>query len=192
MALVNAYATLADLKARLDITSSYNDVDLEQVIEAASRQIDGWCGRSFFDASEPQRLTADACDLLILPGDLNELTSIAIDRDGDGTYETSWEVTDVDLQPHPGPYQVVRPRNGKVFPTHRYAVQINGVWGFGEAAPPPIREACLLQAARLYKRKDAPFGVTGSPEHGQLQTISRIDPDVKELIAPFIRHWMVV
>lgn len=192
MAIVNPYATLEDLKARLDIENTDMDAILEQIIEAASRQVDGWCRRTFTDGDAVRSLTADSGCLMILPEDLFEITSIAVDRDGDGVYETPWETTDVDTQPYPGPYQVLRPRNGKSFPTHRYAVQVTGLWGFGGDVPPAIREATLLQAARLYKRKDAPFGIAGTADHGQLQTISKIDPDVKELIAPFIRHSMVV
>lgn len=192
MAIVNGYCTLEEIKARLDITGTEHDTVLEQMIEAASRQIDGWCGRAFTDSDSNRRLTADAHDLLILPEDLFEITAIAVDYDGDGVYERTWDITDVDLQPYPGPYQVLRPRNGYAFPTHCYAIQIIGLWGFGADVPPTIREACLLQVARLYKRKDAPFGVTGSAEHGQLQTISRIDPDVNELIKPYIRNLMVV
>lgn len=188
----NTYATIRDLKARLDIINDDFDVDLEQILEAASRQIDGWCGRAFTAGDTVRRLTADSGFLMILPEDLYEITAIAVDRDGDGVYETSWEVTDVDTQPYTVPHQVLRPRNGRVFPSHRYAVQVTGLWGFGGDVPPAIREACLLQSARLYKRKDAPFGVAGTADHGQLQTISRVDPDVKELIAPFIRHPMVV
>lgn len=188
----NMYATLEDLKARLNITSETLNTDLEQVLEAASRYIDGLCGRVFFPGDEPRRLTADSYCLLILPDDLHGITSIAVDRDGDGVYETPWQVSDVDSQPYPGPWQVLRPRNGKSFPTHRYAVQIVGDWGFGADTPPAIREATLLQAARLWKRKDAPFGVTGNAEHGQLQTISRVDPDVYELVKPFVRNAMVV
>lgn len=190
--MVNPYASLQDLKARLDITGSEGNYVLEQVLEAASRQVDGWCGRTFAEGDVVRRLTADSYCLMILPEDLYEITAIAVDRDGDGIYETPWLVTDVDGQPFQGPVQVLRPRNGKVFPTHRYAVQVTGLWGFGSDVPPAIREATLLQAARLYKRKDAPFGVAGTADHGQLQTISRVDPDVKELIAPFVRDPMVV
>lgn len=186
------YATIHDLKARLDIINDDFDVDLEQILEAASRYVDGLCGRVFTDGSDTRILTADNPCMLILPDDLHALTSIAIDRDGDRTYETVWDVSDIDMQPFPGPYQVLRPRNGKSFPTHRYAVQIVGDWGFGADTPPAIREATLLQAARLWKRKDAPFGVTGNAEHGQLQTISRVDPDVYELVKPFVRNAMVV
>lgn len=189
-----AYASLDQLKARLDITGTADDAVLTEILDAASRQVDGWCGRAFgaAEATEARMMTADDWDLLILPYDLYELTAIEVDRDGDRVYETTWDVTDVDMQPHEAPYRVLRPANGKAFPTFAYAVKLTGNWGYGADVPAPIREATLLQAARLFKRKDAPFGVTGSPEHGQLQTISRIDPDVKELLAPYTRLGMVV
>src|SRR5690606_12441292 len=189
---MTTHATLDELKMRLDITGDQDDAVLSSVLEAASRQVDGWCGRPFESGTGARQLTAYTWRLLILPDDLHAVTAIAVDRDGDRVYETAWQLTDIDLSPYPGPYQVVRPRGGKAFPTHSYAVQITGDWGFGSEAPAPIREATLLQAIRLYKRKDAPFGVTGSAEHGQLQTISRVDPDVKELIAPFVRNPMAV
>lgn len=192
MAIENGYATLADLKARLDITSTNEDAVLEQVIEAASRQIDGWCGRAFFSGEGTRYVTADNPNMVILPDDLHTLTELATDRDDDRVYETVWPVDAIDMQPFPGPYQILRPRRGYAFPCHRSAIRIEGVWGFAGDTPAAIREACLLQAARLYKRKDAPFGVAGNAEHGQLQTISRVDPDVKELIAPYMRNWMVI
>lgn len=194
MAIVDGYCTLADLKARLDITTvdAARDTVLEQVIEAASRQVDGWCGRPFASGEATRQLTADNSGMVIMPNDLHTISEIAVDRDDDRVYETIWPIESVDLQPYPGPYQVIRPRRGYNFPTHRYAIQITGVWGYGENTPAAIREATLLQAARLYKRKDAPFGVAGNAEHGQLQTISSVDPDVKELLKPYMRHWMVV
>lgn len=192
--IVNGYATLADFKARMDIenATTAEDTMLEQIIEAASRQVDGWCGRSFYGGEGVRYVTADNSCLLILPEDLQSLTELTTDRDDDRDYETVWPIGAVDLQPYPGPYQVVRPRAGYSFPTHCQAIRIEGVWGYQGDVPAAIREACLLQASRLYKRKDAPFGVTGSAEHGQLQTITGIDPDVKELLKPYMRHWMVV
>ena len=186
-----AYATVPELAARLDIGNQTQDTILAQLLDAASRQIDGWCNRTFASGPEARQLTADTCDLLVLPEDLHALTAIAIDRDGDRVYETAWTLTDVDLQPYPGPYQVIRPRD-RAFPTHRYAIQVTGDWGYGTEIPVPIREATLLQAARLYKRKDAPFGIAGTADHGELMTISAMDPDIKELLKPYERHWMVV
>ncbi len=50
--------------------------------------------------------------------------------------------------------------------------------------PDPVREACLLQASRLFRRGDAPFGVTGSAEFGSMR-ISALDPDVRALLGEF-------
>lgn len=194
MAITNGYVALDELKARMDITTvdAARDAMLEQIIEAASRQIDGWCSRAFASGTATRYVTADNDEMIILPDDLHVLTEIATDRDDDRDYETVWPVDAVDLQPYVAPYQIIRPRRGYKFPTHRHAIQITGAWGFGAVTPAPIREACLLQSARLYKRKDAPFGVAGSNEHGQMQTITSIDPDVKQLIEPYKRHWMVI
>jgi hypothetical protein len=62
---------------------------------------------------------------------------------------------------------------------------VAGSWGFSATTPPAIKEACLLQSSRLYLRKDAPFGVTGSAEMGHMTVIPKIDPDVKLLLDPF-------
>jgi hypothetical protein len=48
-----------------------------------------------------------------------------------------------------------------------------------------VRQATLIQATRLFKRKDAPFGVIGSAEMGQLQVVPTIDPDIKLLLAGY-------
>jgi hypothetical protein len=56
--------------------------------------------------------------------------------------------------------------------------------------PATVREAAVIQAARIFRRKDAPFGITGSPEFGQTALIARIDPDVKQMLSP-IRHLAV-
>ncbi len=186
------YASLVDLKARLDITMDFSDGILEQVIEAASRQIDGWCERTFYVVEEPRRVTADNLGMVILPWDLLEATSIAVDPYGDGSYSTDWSLDSVDMQPYPGPVQVIKTRMGYGFPTHRHGVQVSGSWGYANTVPAAIYEATLLEATRLFKRKDAPFGVAGNSVHGQIQTITRVDPDVRELIQPYIRHRMVV
>jgi hypothetical protein len=52
---------------------------------------------------------------------------------------------------------------------------------------PVISEVALLQATRLFRRKDAPFGVVGVADFGSVR-ISRLDPDVREMLAPFIRY----
>jgi hypothetical protein len=40
---------------------------------------------------------------------------------------------------------------------------------------------------RWHKRADAPFGVAGSGNLGQAVSISDVDPDVKQMLAPPLR-----
>ncbi len=54
--------------------------------------------------------------------------------------------------------------------------------------PGPIGEAVAIQAGRLFKRGEAPFGVTGSAGMGQLKVIPELDPDVKLLLRRYKRH----
>lgn len=192
MAIGNGYATLAELKSRLDIHMADHDVNLEQMIESASRQIDGWTARTFYPETATRVVTADSTTELVLDRDLITLTSIATDNDNDRVYETAWDATDwetVDMPPHQSVY--VTPNGNHTFPVGRNRVQITGTWGYAVAVPDAIREATLLQAARLFKRKDAPFGIAGTADHGELQTISAVDSDVKELIRPYRRFGVV-
>lgn len=191
MAITNGYATLDELKSRLDVTKVEQDANLEMMIEAASRQIDGWCSRRFYAVTEARTLDGEYGDALDLPGDLLSLTSLATD-DGSRTYGTTWSATDYEFGGGP-PYQVIHasPAGVHLFPRGRAMVRVTGSWGYSAEAPHAIREACLLLAARLYKRKDAPFGVVGSADHGQMQTLPGMDPDVKQLIQQYRRFGLV-
>lgn len=192
MVITNGYATLADAKLRLDILGDGQDANLEDMIEAASRQIDGWCGRSFFTETATRTLTASFPDVLELDRDLLELTSIATDPDGSRLYAIAWSVADSELGDGP-PYQLIYTAGmgSLAFPTTRRSVRVTGIWGYATEVPHAIREACLLLVGRLYKRKDAPFGIAGSADHGQIQTLPGMDPDVKQLLMPYRRFGLV-
>lgn len=188
MAITNGYATLAELKARLGITDTPDDAVLEAVIEAASRAIDGETGRVFYAATATRYFTAEDSELLFVD-DLLSVTTLKTDLDGDRTYETTWAATDYDLEPYNStPYTRIQiaPRGTRTFPTGRRGVEIAGSWGYAATAPDAINEACLLMAARLFKRKDAVFGVLMNPEFGTAR-LPQVDQDVKLLIRPFVR-----
>lgn len=188
--ITNGYTDLTELTARLDIADTEDNPILEAVIEAASRAVDGWCGRVFYTVTEARVFTAEHRDVLSVP-DLVAVTALDVDGTGDRTYTTELDPTDYDLEPLSGPPYTsvwVAPNGQHGFPLVRRGVRITGTWGYGVSVPTAIQEATLLQAARLYKRKDAPFGVAGSVELGQLQTITGIDPDVKQLVAPYRRQ----
>lgn len=201
MAPTNGYCTTAELKARLwpyGVTpDAYDDTIFDQVVTAVSRWIDRFCGRRFYTSAEDETRYFTAVDASeLLGGDLVSVTSLATDEDGDRTYERTWAATDYDLLPANAsleglPYWMigVTPNGNYVFPVNlRKAVKIVGKWGFS-SCPADVKEACLLQCERIYKRKDAPFGVVGSPEAGgEMRLIQKLDPDVAAMLAGWVKY----
>ncbi len=202
MSIANGYATLAEFKARYfpsGVSDTTDDAVIEGVIEAVSRLIDNYCNRRFFvSASDETRYgTAEFAGILFCD-DLASLTSLATDDDGDRVYETTWASTDFDLMPFNAAlegksyaYIEVTPNGNYGFPIGiAKGVKLVGKFGMvnvtaSNATLDAINEACLLQVIRLFKRKDAPFGIAGGPEVGQLMTISKLDPDVLLLLQGF-------
>lgn len=187
------YTTLAAVKARLDRTDAKDDAALTAIIEAASRYIDSYCNRTFAQSSETRVFTTRSsylCDV----DDLVSVTTIKTDVDGDRQYETTWAVTDFDLEPlnaapKGDPYTSigVAPMGRYAFPTHNRGVQITAVWGW-PSVPVAVAEATVLMTLRLFQRKNAPYGIAGSTELGQPVLIGRTDPDVSALLAPYRRY----
>ena len=197
MSIMHGYATLAELKSRLGIDSTDQDDDavLEAVVMAVSRWIDAYTGRRFFRTSEDESryYTAEWGDMLC-PDDIGSLTTLYTDADGDRTYETTWANTDYVLLPanaaldgRPYTQIALSPVGRYSFPTHANGVKLTGKFGYSAMTPPVIREACLLQSARIFKRKDAVFGVMGSAEMGQQLVIPKLDPDVAMMLQPYLR-----
>lgn len=195
-AVSNLYCTLAELKFRLTQTDAdtTDNSALTDVITAVSRAIDKQCDRFFyFTAAATRYYSAEWTDWL-LPDDIVSITTLKTDDDGDRTFETTWATTDYDLEPynaaaHSEPYTSIRvaPNGTQRFSRVRRGVELVGVFGW-PAVPDAVREACILQSMRLWKRKDSVYGVVGSAEMGQMLVIPKLDPDVKLLLDSFKRH----
>ena len=195
MTISNGYCTLAEAKARLGIADAADDSVIENVVEAVSRWIDHYTGRRFFAASDTRYYSPEWSDYLEVD-DLISVTTLKTDADGDRVYETTWATTDYELDPPNAqvetpsrPYNAIRvtPLGRYAFPAARRAVQIVGSFGYASTTPDAINEACLLMTGRVFRRKDAPFGVVGSPDLGAVVNIRRLDPDVEMLLASFRR-----
>lgn len=179
------------------VTDVGEDAILEAVVEATSRLIDGYCGRFFWlDSADATRYYTAGWPDLLITDDIVSITTLSTDSDGDGTYEDTWTTADWEFEPYNAalegyPYTCLRtkPNGDYDFPSMRKGVKIEGKFGW-PAVPKPVKEACLLQAERLAKRKDAPFGVVGSTDMGQMQVIPKLDPDVKLLLEPYRRLWV--
>ena len=58
--------------------------------------------------------------------------------------------------------------------------------------PFPIVQACYLMTARLFKRREAPFGTAGSAEMGTLTVVPKIDPDIRSILNDYRRIFIGV
>ena len=78
------------------------------------------------------------------------------------------------------------------FTTHerRSTLQVTAKHGWS-AVPDDVAQACILKAAALFKRKDAPFGVAGFGEFGAVR-IGKEDPQVIELLQEYRRYKALV
>ena len=199
MAITNGYATLSDVKAALRITDTVDDSLLEISIEAASREIDGWCER-VFTSSTATRIYRPTDVFTVDVDDLQSITTLKTDSDGSGVFDVTWESTDYQLNPLNGlaggistPYTQVRAIGQYLFPiyeprnvnSNEASVQINGVWGWA-SVPTAVKQACIILSMRQFKRYDSPTGVMGFGDLGVMR-VGRVDPDVEKLLMPFRR-----
>lgn len=189
--VVNGYCTLAELKGHIvangggDFTAE-DDTNLEIAINAVSRWLDNHFDTSFYARTETRCYDAQWHDLLYVD-DLLTVTTLKTDEDEDGTYETTWASSDYWLEPRNAatnkrPYRQVRRRatGDYSFPVGvEYGIEITGTWGYCTEAnrPAEITQFTLLMAHRLWKRKDAIFGVAGTPALGVQIIQARITAD---------------
>lgn len=199
MAISNGYATLSDVKAALRITDTVDDSLLEISIEAASRQIDGFTER-VFTQSTATRIYRPTDAFTVEIDDLQTLTTLKTDSDGDGTFDVTWSATDYQLNPLNriaggiiSPYTSIKAVGDYLFPIYEprnvnaneASVQIAGVWGFS-AIPAAVKQATIILSMRQFKRYDSPTGVMGFGDLGVMR-VGSVDPDIQALLMPFRR-----
>ncbi len=214
MAITNGYTDLATMRALLHIevgADTGDDARIEVAVEAASRAIDRHTGRRFWqDPTVVARVytpVAGTRDLRV--DDISTATGLLVngDLDGDGVYETTYTFgTDFIMQPANAaadaePWKWLRrvgtaglgpvPYSGS-WPCRENSIQVTAQFGWA-AVPTAVRMATQLQASRLYKRREAPFGVAGSPEFGsEIRLLAKLDPDVALLLKGLRRMWGAV
>lgn len=203
MALTNAYATLAELKAESNIgaaDTSY-DTKLELALNAASRQIDGYCGRRFWQDTNTVVRTFYADDpLTCMVDDISTLTGLVVkvDEDDDGTFETTLTInTNFIVLPlnaednYPvEPYTCIRVVDTGIssFPmsySGRPGVQVTAKFGYA-SVPEDVQKACLIQAVQLYQSSNAVFGGL-SFEAGILRVRDTLNPMAAALVERYCK-----
>lgn len=190
------YATLADGRDHLRIgtaTDTVDDAEIAAAITAASRAIDRSCHRQFGNTGSTSTTRTYTARHDRERGKYTVEVDDIWDDDGLTLTVSDVAVTDFTLRPYDAekdgkPYTLIV--FGGTVATTEGAIEVTTTkWGWA-AIPPGITEACLIQMARLIKRRDAPFGVAGSPEMGsEMRLLARLDPDVDLLCGDYRRWW---
>jgi hypothetical protein len=189
MAITRGYATLAQVKSALRITDSVDDSLLEMAIESASRAIDQYTNRNFYNAGTAVRYYAPSNSLNVLIDDLISIVKLESMNDDEQVYDTTWASDDYQLEPLNGitdgfeqPYTNIRAIGDYVYQTldGEATVKVTGVWGWA-ATPIQVTQATVIQSSRIFKRLDSPLGII-SGELGSMRVGSRLDPDVAQLV----------
>lgn len=197
MTITNGYTTLQTAKTALGIPLDELSEDslLEATVESVSRMIDEYTGRRFYATTETRYYSPVDSDTLLVD-DLLTVTTLKTDENADGIFEITWTTSDYHLLPfnastngHPYTRIEATGYGNYSFPVSvKKAVQIAGSFGYSTTAPKQVAEACKIQSIRLFKRKDAPFGILAGGDMQQAMTIPDLDPDVKMLLSPLVRR----
>ena len=191
MAISNGYATLLQIKSAIGISDGIDDPMLEMAIESASRQIDSYTERYFYNAGTATKIFAPLDEWVCPTEDFITLTQVQTSEDGE-SWDTTWGTEDWQAEPLNGragglvtSYTQIRAVEDYLFPYRQgeATVRLTGTWGWS-AVPIAITQATVILASRIFKRLDSPLGII-SGELGSMRVGFRLDPDVQHLIEPY-------
>jgi hypothetical protein len=181
------YASVTNLAEHLRIPDAMDDSSLEVALQAAKAQIDEWCRRTF-DPVNPDTDTATERVYTVHGRDVYTDDLVAVD-----SVELDGSPIDYDLEPANNP-AVGRPYQQIVFPTPLSGkVTVTGWFGWPDL-PAPVKQAAILQAARLSQRRNAQFGVATVPglDGSGMRLLAKLDADVELLLAPYRKNPVLV
>jgi hypothetical protein len=211
MAWKPSYASVDDLKRHLRIPGLYSgtlntaedstdDIPLAMALSTASRLIDQATSRQFglLDSATAFIYTPEFDDdrnrYVLAIDDVMTTSGFVINcRYYDtGAYDqttTAYTLYPINAAAKGDPWtSIVFDYNAPISTSYN-SVEVTAQWGWSEV-PETIRQATLIQAARIFKRRDAPYGVAGSPEMGnELRLLAKLDPDVHLSVVPFKKKW---
>ena len=201
MAITNGYCTQNELKTFVGIptTDTADDSLIDDAVNAASRQIDAFCGRYFYQdtsASARKFFTNDLYRLRV--DDISTTTGLVVkyDDDDDGTYEETVSSSDYQVLPINGivggitgnPFYIIElisdgnhewPLD---FSSNRPRAEITAKWGYA-SVPEQIKQATLMLASERFAMRNAPLSVAGVGDFGVVNI--QQNREITRLIAPF-------
>lgn len=213
----NGLCSLSQLKQALRTTDDLDDDQLNLCIEAASRQIENFVGRRFYqDSVVSARVFKAETPFLCQTDDFMSLTGLIVQSDpyGDGSFPNTWQNPtlnvdgsltggDFQLEPLNGllqgqawPYERFRPirsfvdpiYGGLAYPIPFLVAQIKITAKWGwNYIPAEVSRAAIYQAMQLFKAADTPFGATAFAEVGILRMKPGLHPTAEALLSSYSR-----
>ncbi len=206
-----SYCTLVEVKENLDKTKTATDPAITALIARASAAIDSYTRRPdgyVALAVATARVYAGRGQPYLLIDENVAVTLVAAKEAVDDTAYTAWAAGDW-LAFHGSPQNPdfnKTPYNGLfVQPDGGYAsfvggqwggrgergavrvamptVQVTAKWGYAVTVPDPIKQACIIQVARWWRRGMTGYAdATGNAEMGMLLYAKELDPEVRGLL----------
>ena len=193
-----AYATPSELAHYNGDAAATDTAELTLAVDTASRSVDRACGRQFGALDEPQaryytaRYDASCRQWVIDTDDFATTDGMVVEHVGP-QYDSA-------LAGYlPSPVNAVV--NGRVWTSlvigsgaavvpnvSENGVRITAKWGW-PSVPPAVKLATLIQASRLYARRNAPFGIAGNLDVGEMRLLDRLDVDLMTSVRPYARVW---
>lgn len=188
-----AYVTAQELAQHLNMLlepSEPEDAALQRAVDAASGAVDEYCGRSFAVAgtAAARRYRTGGMDRATID-DATTVTLVEESSDGQTwttRASTDWWTEPLNAAALAKPITSVRTSGS--FPEW---LRVTGTWGW-TAVLADVKQATLIKAAKLYRRKDSPEGMEGGDGFGFVRISRYEDGDVQLLLNPLRRGSMIV
>lgn len=191
-----SYATLDEVKSAVGIDDSRDDSELQIALDATVDLVDRHCRRTFVENDQ-----SGSAETRIFEGGtcvgVDDL--VAVDKiETRSSHKASWtEVPSDDYE--------LRPLNAdtRSFPytqvllleaTHVWQVRVTAHFGW-PATPDAVKQATILQASRIARRREAPFGISQVPSfdgNTGMRLLSKLDADVELLLQGFRRNPVLI
>lgn len=197
----------------LSSVDATRDAVITRMLTAASRAIDAFCGRpdGFVSGLAAARYFAGSGNALMPIDECTSITEVAVKDSAIETTYTAWAATDwipftgdperPNFNKTPYTWLMVDPSGSYVsFTSGNFlsrggfsplsdgmratkTVKVTATWGYAATVPDQIKEACLIQTARWWKRAQSSWGDSmASPELGVLIYRQKLDPDVANIL----------
>jgi hypothetical protein len=190
------YVTKDDLKAylRIDSGDTVDDAQLPLAVTSSSRAVDLTTHRQFGQVAAPEarlytpRWDSSRCRWVIEIDDLMTVTGLTLNIAAGAITQYQLEPLNAAQRGRPWTRLVIS-KDSTIKPKGEVGeATMVAKWGW-LAVPDTVKEATLIQGSRFNKRRDAPFGVAGSPESGsELRLLAKVDPDVAVMLASYTRR----